>query len=470
MSPLDNQDPLAQLNDIAALTPPSWFPPALIYWELLFTSIILLAGGYYLIKKINKQKKQQQLFLLKLKQLQQQKASFISLNQLLKGCALHYFPRQDVASLHGEAWYEFLQQYAAIALFNNKQDFIYRLYQSNDQNCQEKDFSEAKRWIIELPKQIKKHNQKQEKKMFEFIHLWIFILLPLPLLARYYLKAKQRDYTQVWLPLAQGITSQQTDIQTKPINAFIPWLVWFLLLCSLAKPIWFAEPIRLQQASRDMILSLDLSGSMQEVDMQLEGKTVDRLTLVKDLLNKFIEQRHGDRLGLILFADHAYLQTPLTFDLRTITEMVAETELGLVGQKTAIGESIALSIKRFVENKNEQRVLILLTDGANTAGVIDPIQATQQVAKNNITIYTIGIGADEMIRRSFFGNQRVNPSADLDEKSLTEIANLTGGKYFRARNQQELQEIYQQLNLLEPIDSDFLEFRPEKTFFTGHFP
>lgn len=301
--------------------------------------------------------------------------------------------------------------------------------------------------------------------MFEFTHLWIFILLPLPLLIRYFLKAQQRDYTQVWIPLAEGITTQQTDVKKKPINAFIPWLVWFLLLCSLAKPIWFADPIRLQQASRDMIVSLDLSGSMQEVDMQLEGKTVDRLTLVKDLLNKFIEQRHGDRLGLILFADHAYLQTPLTFDLRTIAEMVAETELGLVGQKTAIGESIALAIKRFVENKNEQRVLILLTDGANTAGVIEPIQAAQQAAKNNITIYTIGIGADEMIRKSFFGNQRVNPSADLDEKSLTEIANLTGGKYFRARNQQELQEIYQQLNLLEPINSDFLEFRPEKNLF-----
>tara|TARA_R110001583_G_scaffold81253_2_gene216974 strand:- start:1442 stop:2425 length:984 start_codon:yes stop_codon:yes gene_type:complete len=301
--------------------------------------------------------------------------------------------------------------------------------------------------------------------MFEFTHLWIFILLPLPLLARYFLKAQQRDFTQVWIPLAQGITTQYSDTQKNTLNAFIPWLVWFLLLCTLAKPIWFADPIRLQQESRDMIVSLDLSGSMQEVDMQLDGKTVDRLTLVKDLLNDFIALRHGDRLGLILFADHAYLQTPLTFDLKTITEMVAETELGLVGQKTAIGESIALAIKRFVENKNEQRVLILLTDGANTAGVIDPMQAAKQAAKNNITIYTIGIGADEMIRKSFFGNQRVNPSRELDEISLTEIAKITGGQYFRARNQEELQKIYQQLNLLEPIESDFLEFRPEKNLF-----
>jgi len=301
--------------------------------------------------------------------------------------------------------------------------------------------------------------------MFEFTYLWMFLLLPLPLLSRYFLSAQKRSYTQIWIPLAQGISEQQSDIQKNSFSTFIPWFAWLLLLTALAKPIWFGEPIRLQQQSRDMIVSLDLSGSMQEVDMPLNGQSVDRLTLVKDLLNKFIEQRKGDRLGLILFADHAYLQTPLTFDLKTIKEMVSETELGLVGNKTAIGESIALSIKRFVENKNEQRVLVLLTDGVNNSGVVDPIQAAKQAAKNNITIYTVGIGADEMIRRSIFGNQRINPSADLDEKTLTEIAKITGGQYFRARNQDEFQKIYQKLNQLEPIDSDFLEFRPEKDLY-----
>jgi len=301
--------------------------------------------------------------------------------------------------------------------------------------------------------------------MFEFTYLWVFIALPLPFLARYFLKSQKRSYTQVWIPLAQSITEQQSETQKKSLSALIPWLAWILLLSAVARPIWFGEPIRLQQESRDMILSLDLSGSMQETDMALNGKAVDRLTLVKDLLSNFIELRQGDRLGLILFADHAYLQTPLTFDLKTIKQMVSETELGLVGQKTAIGESIALSIKRFVENKNEQRVLILLTDGANTSGVIEPIQAAKQAAKNNITIYTIGIGADEMIRQGFWGRQRVNPSADLDEKTLTEIAKLTGGQYFRARNEDELQKIYHKLNLLEPIESDFLEFRPEKNLF-----
>lgn len=301
--------------------------------------------------------------------------------------------------------------------------------------------------------------------MFEFVYLWVFLLLPLALIARYFLNAKQRDYTQIWIPLAQGLTEQQSQLQKNRLTMLIPWLVWLLLLSALAKPIWFGEPIRLQQQSRDMMLSLDLSGSMQEVDMPLNGQTVERLTLVKDLLKTFIGKRHGDRLGLILFADHAYLQTPLTFDLKTISQMVDETQIGLVGSRTAIGESIAMAIKRFVENKNEQRVLILITDGANTAGTIKPLMAAKQAAKNNITIYTIGIGADEMIKRTLFGRQRVNPSADLDEKSLSEIAKLTGGQYFRARNQDELQNIYKKINELEPINSDFLEFRPEKDLF-----
>lgn len=301
--------------------------------------------------------------------------------------------------------------------------------------------------------------------MFEFVYLWAFLLLPLPFIVRHFLRPKEQDYTQVWIPLAKGLTEQQSSLQKGNLSSIIPWLAWLLLLTALAKPIWLGEPIRLQQKSRDMVLSLDLSGSMHTPDMPLNGKTVDRLTLVKDLSKTFISKRHGDRLGLILFANNAYLQTPLTFDLKTISQMVDETFLGLIGDGTAIGESIAMAIKRFVENKNDQRVLILITDGANTTGVVEPLVAAKQAAKNNITIYTIGIGADEMIRRTWFGDERVNPSRDLDESTLTEIAKLTGGQYFRARNQDELQSIYQKINELEPINSDFLEFRPEKDLY-----
>ncbi|WP_160062999.1 VWA domain-containing protein [Psychromonas sp. L1A2] len=301
--------------------------------------------------------------------------------------------------------------------------------------------------------------------MFEFSYWWVLLFIPLPLLVRYFLAAKKQSFTQVWIPLAQGLQQQKSTKKNPLISVTLPWLLWTLLLLTIAKPIWFGEPIRIQQQSRDMILSLDLSGSMQEEDMPLNGRTVDRLTLVKSIVKDFVKERKGDRLGLILFADHAYLQTPLTFDVDTVSTMVDETEIGLVGNRTAIGESIAMAIKRFVENKNEQRVLILLTDGANTSGSIKPIAAAKQAAKNNIKIYTIGIGADSMIKRGFFGNERINPSADLDESTLTEIATLTNGQYFRARNQEDLHKIYQTINKLQPVDSEYLEFRPEKNLF-----
>ena len=301
--------------------------------------------------------------------------------------------------------------------------------------------------------------------MFEFSYLWVFILLPLPLLARYILSPKKVSFMQIWIPLAEGL-QQNKIVKANPLMSFfIPWLLWILLLSAIAKPVWLDQPIRIQQQSRDMILSLDLSGSMDEVDMPLNGNRVNRLTLVKSIVKDFVVERQGDRLGLILFADHAYLQTPLTFDLQTISTMVDEAQIGLVGDSTAIGESIAMAIKRFVENENEQRVLILLTDGVNTPGTINPIEAAKQAAKNNITIYTIGIGADEMIKRSYWGNRKVNPSADLDEKTLKEIATLTNGAYFRARNQDDLEKIYNAINQLQPVDSDVLEFRPEKNLF-----
>ncbi|WP_413692756.1 VWA domain-containing protein [Psychromonas sp. KJ10-2] len=301
--------------------------------------------------------------------------------------------------------------------------------------------------------------------MFEFSYWWVFLLLPLPLLARRLLPPKKQAYTQLWIPLAEGLTEQKDKKANPLMGYFVPWLLWALLLAAIAKPVWFGEPIRIQQQSRDMILSLDLSGSMQEEDMPLNGRTVDRLTLVKSIVKDFVKQRSGDRLGLILFADHAYLQTPLTFDVDTVSTMVDETEIGLVGKQTAIGESIGMAIKRFVENQNEQRVLILLTDGANTAGSIKPIAAAKQAAKNNIKIYTIGIGADSMIKPGFFGNQRVNPSADLDEETLKQVASLTDGQYFRARSQEDLQKIYDTINQLQPVDGEYLEFRPEKNLF-----
>ena len=156
MSPLDNQDPLAQLNDIIGPSAPNWFPPAFIYWLLLALIIVVVAASIYFYKKYKKQHQLQKSQLAKLSQLQQQKIDFIALNQLLKGCALAYFTRSEVASLHGEQWFEFLQKHSDFIIFKDKKEFMQRLYQSNNQATNESDFIDAKKWITALPKQIKK--------------------------------------------------------------------------------------------------------------------------------------------------------------------------------------------------------------------------------------------------------------------------------------------------------------------------
>ncbi len=167
----------------------------------------------------------------------------------------------------------------------------------------------------------------------------------------------------------------------------------------------------------------------------------------------------------MLFADHGYLQTPLTLDRKTVAEQLDRAVLGLIGEMTAIGEGLAVASKTFIESKAPQRVIILLSDGANTAGLIEPLEAAEFAKENNITIYTIGIGADIMRQRSFFGTHTVNPSADLDEKTLTEIAKMTGGKYFRAKNPEELEQIYTLIDQLEPISTASQTWRPRDELF-----
>ncbi|NOQ62938.1 MAG: VWA domain-containing protein, partial [Methyloprofundus sp.] len=240
---------------------------------------------------------------------------------------------------------------------------------------------------------------------------------------------------------------------------------WCLLVLASTRPQWLGEPIEQAVSGRDLMLAVDLSGSMKEQDFMLNNQRVDRLTATKAVANEFIERRVGDRLGLILFGTNAYLQSPLSFDRKTVQVLLNEAFLGLAGESTAIGDAIGLAVKRLQKQETDSRVLILLTDGANTAGEVTPIKAAEIAAKEQLKIYTIGIGADEMMVRSFFGSRKVNPSRDLDEKTLTAIAEKTGGRYFRARNTDELQRIYQILDALEPVEKDKQFFRPHNELF-----
>jgi len=305
--------------------------------------------------------------------------------------------------------------------------------------------------------------------MFELQWPWSLLFLPLPLLVWYFLPpVNTQQQAALRVPFVEDFSVLNSSFKTGKKNIWLITLVvlcWLFLVLASTRPLWVGKQIELPISGRDLMLAVDLSGSMQVEDFRIKGQAVDRLTATKYVARDFILNREGDRLGLILFGRNAYLQTPLTFDLTTINTLLMESAIGLAGKETAIGDAIGLAIKRLKDKKDSSRVLILLTDGANTAGEISPLKAAELAASHGLKIYTIGIGADEMVRESFFGKQRINPSQDLDEKTLTAIAEKTGGQYFRARDTEELKEIYRLLDELEPVDVDTQTLRPEKSLF-----
>lgn len=303
--------------------------------------------------------------------------------------------------------------------------------------------------------------------MISFAWPWLLLLLPLPLLI-YWLPAKNTNKNTAALKMPILIETQitvQQNQQKKTASLFILSLCWLLLVLAVSRPQWLGDAIDIPTEGREMMIAVDLSGSMQIEDMSLNGRTVNRLDMLKVVLGNFIQRRVGDRLGLILFADDAYMQTPMTFDRKTVKQMLDESVLGLVGRKTAIGDAIALAVKRFDAKQKSNKVLLLLTDGQNTAGKISPEQALELAVAKNITIYTIGIGADVMLQQSLFGTRRVNPSSELDEQSLANIAEKTGGKYFRAKDSQSMSQIYSLLDQLEPVEQDQQQMRPLTALF-----
>lgn len=302
--------------------------------------------------------------------------------------------------------------------------------------------------------------------MIEFLWIWAFALLPLPLLARLLPGKKAQQQAALMVPqLTQGMQSIEKPASRSKVYIILASLAWIALVTAAARPQWLGDPISIPSEGRDLMLAVDLSGSMEMEDMAINGRTVNRLQMIKYVMDDFIERRVGDRIGLILFGDTAYIQAPLTYDRETVKTLLSESLIKLVGERTAIGDAVGLAVKRFRKKEESNRVLILLTDGQNTAGNLDPMQAKELAVAEDITIYTIGVGADQMITRGLFGNRRINPSAELDEGMLTDLAQATGGQYFRARDVQELEQIYSTLDELEPIARETRQMRPLKALF-----
>ena len=298
--------------------------------------------------------------------------------------------------------------------------------------------------------------------MLEFAWPLLLYALPLPLIAAWLLP-RARASASGALRLPHGAIHLPTSVQVGRVAPWKRWLAllaWTLLIAAACRPQWLGEPEDVPRTGRDLLLAVDTSGSMSIEDMQIGNQSVPRFNAIQAIVSDFIRRRDGDRVGLILFGSQAYLQVPLTFDLRTVSQQLREASIGLAGRETAIGDAVGLAVKRLRERPADKRVLILLTDGVNTAGVLQPDKASELAKASNVRIYTVGVGADAMRVDSLFGSRMVNPSQDLDEPMLTRMAESTGGEYFRARNSAELANIYRQIDSLEPSVGEGTPLRP----------
>jgi Ca-activated chloride channel family protein len=293
--------------------------------------------------------------------------------------------------------------------------------------------------------------------MYEFTWPWMFALLPLPLLVWWLFprESSKRD-AALKVPIPEEFrmaSGTRLALGRNWLLIAVATIVWVLIVTASARPVWLGEADGVPVGSRNMLLAVDLSGSMRTQDFTLRFRQVNRLDAAKWVVGEFIEDRKGDRMGLVLFGTRAYFHVPLTFDTKTLRTLLDESFIGMAGSNTAIGDAIGVSIKQLVKQKEGQRVLILLTDGHQTAGMLEPLEAAAIAKKANIRIYTVGIGA-----------VRFGGSADLNVEELKKIANMTGGKFFLASNTRELKRIYKYLDALEPVDKDQW-FRPTKEMF-----
>jgi len=296
----------------------------------------------------------------------------------------------------------------------------------------------------------------------QFVWPLIFLITPLPLLFYGFLpRAKGSTPQTIRMPLYVNLQTQlsgsNNNTATPRWRIWLAIIIWLLLVTAAARPQTIGKQVALPVQGRNLMLAVDISGSMQEQDMRLGDRLVSRLTAVKAVAGNFIERRVGDRLGLILFGQQAYLQAPLSFDRDTVRTLLDEAAIGLAGNETAIGDAIAVAIKRLRKQAEGNRVLILLTDGTNTAGHISPLKAAELAKDEGIRIYTIGVGADRQAS-GFFGRS-VNLGSSIDESTLQQVAKITGGDYYRARDLRALQAIYKKLDQLEPKAKDTTFYR-----------
>jgi len=305
--------------------------------------------------------------------------------------------------------------------------------------------------------------------MLEWQWPWIGALLPLPWLLRYLLPPLEVRAAAIRVPFYETLVQAPEPVGgAAPASAAFATLAWLLLLAAAARPVWFGEPVPVERSGRDLLLAVDLSDSMRIDDMHEGERSMTRIDAVKRVVGAFVERRRGDRVGLILFGQRSYLQTPLTFDLASVSTQLDEAQPGFAGSSTALGDAIGLAIATLRERPTGSRVLVLLTDGANTAGS-EPEDATAVAVEAGVRIHTVGVGSlgARTVSEPAGGTREVDASRDLDEGALARIATTSGGRYFRATDPANMETIYAELDRLEPAPEARL-LRPRRSLY--HWP
>lgn len=272
------------------------------------------------------------------------------------------------------------------------------------------------------------------------------LLLPLPLLARF-LPARAATGQVMELPGGIAAAAERAAGPEQRRSLLLVGLIWACLCLALARP----ERVELvpdrSASGRDILIALDMSGSMATPDFALDGETVTRLAAVKRVANGFIAARTGDRIGLVIFADRAYVAAPLTHDLRAVARALDEAEIGLTGRSTAISEGLGLALKRSLAETSQAKVIVLLSDGRDTSARLDAVQVGRLAAESGVRIHTVALGPEDL-------ETRPAASDAVDVATLRAIAQASGGQTFRVRSMADLQAMAAELDRLEPNPSD----------------
>jgi Ca-activated chloride channel family protein len=300
--------------------------------------------------------------------------------------------------------------------------------------------------------------------MLTFDQLYWLLVLPLPLLMTWLWPTYRERLMTVRLPFLDrlarlsGQSSERSPdtVKTPRGQRLLSWLVWALVVAALARPQWLEEPITRTEPARDLLVAVDLSGSMETQDFtDADGRQVDRLTAVKEVLRDFLARREDDRVALIVFGSAAFVQLPFTTDKLAVQQMLDETRVRMAGPKTMLGNAIGLAITLFERSEVPERMMIVLTDGNDTGSQVPPVRAAEIARDRDVVIHTIGVGDP-----SSAGEEEA-----LDEAVLKSVATTTSGSYFHAADRDELEQIYVKLDELAPRKVETINHQPRRDLF-----